>query len=271
MSADQAIPPGAPAELVPQQWYGRLLRRFPWVFAAALLGGLIGLGLSSLFPPTYRATAILAIGVDYGRSVWLDEDADRLVMGRVQGLILSDDVLGAVLARVTDDADGGQAPSLSMSELRNGMRLVWFDNRWELSFAGRDPTQAAATANAWAEVSLDQLRAASEHAWRVAELQGLFFRVFCRPEDLSSGSGDAFWVCDEDDPDPSRAQLPAELRVEIEASRGIPPALSFAWEATASPASEPARGGRAPMILAGLLVGLLIGAFAAIATGDPWV
>jgi hypothetical protein len=245
------------------------LRRSLYIFAAALLGGLIGFGVSSVRPPVYRATAILAIGIDYARSQWLDEDADRLVMGRVQDVILSDEVLADGLQRAQADAQLGPSAIQTISELREGLRMVWVDTRWELSYAGPDPGQAATMANAWAEAALEQLQAASDHAWRVAELQSLFFRVYCRPQAVSDGSPPMLWTCDEGDPSQSSSAISQELRTEIQASRGIIPALSFDWERRATPPVESEHTGRPLMMLGGLLAGLMMGALAAAAIGEP--
>jgi len=255
-------------DLDPSEAYRRLQRRAGWVLGGALLGALLGGVLSVLTPPVYRATAVLAIGVDYGRSQWLDEDADRLVMGRVQELILSDQVLAEVLEGTAAGSSGGQDGPGSVAELRNGMRLVWVDNRWELSFVGQDPQQAASIANQWARVSIEQLGAAWEHAWRVAELQSLYFRVFCRPQSVAGESGGTLWVCDEGEPAGIPPDLPQALLVEIENSHGIIPALSFSWEARASPPSEPEGGHRTGRIIGGMLTGLLLGALAAATTRD---
>jgi hypothetical protein len=128
--------------------------------------------------------------------------------------------------------------------------------------------QAAATANAWAEVALEQLRTASGHALRAAELQSLFFRVFCRPQNLADDPDDLLWVCDEGEPNSDPSGIPSNLIAEVELSRGIVPAISSAWEAKASPPSEAEGGGRALMILGGMLAGLLIGTVAVATVGD---
>jgi uncharacterized protein involved in exopolysaccharide biosynthesis len=259
----------APDDLMPLHWYRRILRRSLWVLAAAVVGGVLGLATSQVTPPEYLATAVLTIGVDYARSQWLDEDADRLVMGRVQDLILSDDVLARALERAAAGSGAGPSPISTISELRDSLRLEWADTRWELSFSSSHPEQAAGLANAWGEAALERLQAASAHAWRVAELQALYFRVFCKPEDPAEGATQAFWVCDEGDPASQTSGLPGELQAEIEASHGIIPALSFSWATRAVSPSEPQHSGRPLMILSGLVIGLLAGALAAAATGEP--
>jgi len=255
--------------LVPRAIYLRLQRGYRLVFLAGLFGAFLGIVLGWLASPRFSATAVLNIGVDYSRSQWLDEDADRLAMRSVQGLILSDDVLTGTLERLPAVSGGTQARVESVSSLRDRLRLERSDNRWELSAASGDPEQAAWIANAWAEVALEQFASAALHAWRVAEMQSLFFRVFCRPEAFSGGTEESLWVCDEGIPGSETAGIPADLITEIEQSRGIIPALSFGWEAKATPSTEPENGNRAVMILGGMLVGLLVGTIAVAAGGDP--
>jgi len=255
--------------LLPRAIYLRLQLGYRLVFLAGLLGAFLGIVLGWIASPRYSATAVLNLGVDYSRSEWLDEDADRLAMRSVQGLILSDQVLATALERMPAASGDAQSSDVTVAALRDRLRLVWVDTRWELSYTGHDPGQAAVVANAWAEAALEHLRSASDHAWRVAELQSLFFRVFCRPEAFSGGTGESLWVCDEGIPSSETAGIPTELITEIEQSRGIIPALSFGWEAKATPSTEPENGNRALMILGGMLVGLLVGTIAVAAGGDP--
>ena len=255
--------------LLPRAIYLRLQRGYRLVFLAGLFGAFLGIVLGWLASPRFSATAVLNIGVDYSRSQWLDEDADRLAMRSVQELILSDQVLATALEKMSAASEDAQLGDVTATALLDRLHLVWVDTRWELSYTGHDPGQAAVMANAWAEAALEHLQSASDHAWRVAELQSLFFRVFCRPEAFSGGTEESLWVCDEGTPSSETVGVPAELVTEIEQSRGIIPALSFGWEARATPSTEPENGNRALMILGGMLVGLLVGTIAVAAGGDP--
>jgi hypothetical protein len=255
--------------LLPRAIYLRLQRGYRMVFLGGVLGAFLGIVLGWMASPHFSATAVLNIGVDYSRSQWLDEDADRLAMRSVQGLILSDQVLATALERTPAVSGGALSGGVTVTALRDRLRLVWVDTRWELSYTGDDPGHAAGMANAWAEAALEHLQSASYHAWRAAELQSLFFRVYCRPQSLAGDPDNPLWVCDEGEPSPELSGLPANLIAEIELSRGIVPALSFAWEARASPPSEAEGGGRALMMLGGMLAGLLLGTIAVAATGDP--
>ena len=263
MAADNA------EDLLPREIYLRLQRGYRLLFLGGVLGAFLGIVLGWMASPRFSATAVLNIGVDYSRSQWLDEDADRLALSSVQGLMLSDQVLATALERMAAASGDAQSSGVTVGALRDRLRLVWVDTRWELSYTGDDPGQAAVMANAWAEAALEHLQSASDHAWRAAELQSLFFRVYCRPERLPGGTDPSVWVCDEREPGSDVAGIPEELITEIEQSRGIIPAISFGWEAKATPSTEPDNGNRALMILGGMLVGLFVGTIAVAAGGDP--
>jgi hypothetical protein len=252
------------AELDLAELYRRSLGRYRLILLAGVLGGLLGIGVASLSSPRYRATAVLTIGIDHARSQWLDEDADGLAMLKVQELLLSDDVLEGVLKRT---GPPGDADHPEISALREDLRLLWADERWELSAASSDPQWAAATANAWAEVGLEELREAVGHAISAAELQSFFFRVFCRPGGWPAGAEQPLWVCDEGDPSFETQGLPDDLVAEVEQSRGVIPPLTFALRSMASPPEAPETGARAVMAAAGLLAGLIVGTLGVAAAG----
>jgi uncharacterized protein involved in exopolysaccharide biosynthesis len=254
--------------------YQRLLRRWPWLFIAGLLGASLGAAIDRVVPPTYRSTALLSIGVDYSRSRWLDEDADRMALSRVQDLLLSDETLaGAVNRFLAAELDPPIAVT-GVAELRGRLGLIWVDSHWQLSARSDDPQEAATLANAWAESGLEQLAQAAGHASRVAQLQGQFFRVYCRPDVGMGEAGQPVWVCDEGEPAADAVGLPEALITEIQASRGIIPTLTATLAQAATPPAEPEYGGRALRLLGGTLTGLLVGVLTLIALEwsglSPW-
>ena len=74
----------------------RLIGRWPWLLAAACLGGLLGLVASCLFPPVYEAVAVVGVGVDYGRTLPLDDEALRHAFNRAREVFLADETLEAI-------------------------------------------------------------------------------------------------------------------------------------------------------------------------------
>ena len=235
--------------------YAKVLGGWYWILAAGILGGLVGLALNWLVPARYQSTALVSIGIDYGRTQFIDEDAERHIFARIQDLLLSDDVFQAAQGQLSQSLPGEQEGG-SAVDLTERVRLHRIEAQWQLSALGGSPELAAAYANAWAESALQAVERAAQHAWRVAELQGAYFRVACKPgEEPTLG---AVWVCDEVDPSGASNGLEQELLEEVRQSRGIPPAVSYGWLRKAVPPTERMADRRPLWAGSGALIGLVL-------------
>ena len=145
----------------------RLIRRWPWLLAAVCLGGLLGLGISGLLRPVYEGVAVVGVGVDYGRTLPLDEEAMRHALDRAREVFLADETLEAVM-RADNQA---QERYDSVNALRDQLRLSEIDGGWELGVRSGTPEEAASLANVWASASLEELQAAVGHACSAADRQ----------------------------------------------------------------------------------------------------
>ncbi len=210
------------------------------------------MGFSLAVPASFQATAALTIGIDQGRVEILDEDVTRQILLRVQDLLLSDIVLAGAIEKLPPNL-----PAISdiadPADYRQRLRLTRIEARWNLAVADPAPVQAAALANAWAESGLETLEESQAHAWKVAELQAVFFEVSCQP--IESG----LWECDERGNNASALGLGQELLQEIRATYGIAPVVSFALLERATPPDQPQRLARAAMAASGTFLGLLVG------------
>jgi len=246
-------------DLVPKDFLGRMRAKWVLVLMTAIVGGVVGLGLSEIRPPRFQAIAVLGIGIDYGRTLRLDPLTERKALNRVRGLLLSDDTLRGATRRMDDSVEGDEG-LYDMSQLRKRVRLGEKGGRWELSVVSARPELAAIAANAWADSALAELDTAVSHAWRVAELQSVIFEVGCR---LVSGQVDgtaAVWSCEEESASSELEQINAEVIKEATQSRGILPAISFSILERAFPPTQPILWGRGLMALSGAMIGLLLGA-----------
>lgn len=246
-------------DLVPKDFLGRMRAKWVLVLMTAIVGGVVGLGLSEIRPPRFQAIAVLGIGIDYGRTLRLDPLTERKALNRVRGLLLSDDTLRGATRRMDDSVEGDEG-LYDMSQLRKRVRLGEKGGRWELSVVSARPELAAIAANAWADSALAELDTAVSHAWRVAELQSVIFEVGCR---LVSGQVDgtaAVWSCEEESASSELEQINAEVIKEATQSRGILPAISFSMLERAFPPTQPILWGRGLMALSGAMIGLLLGA-----------
>ncbi len=241
----------------------RLIRRWPWLLAAACLGGLLGLGIGGLLSPVYEAVAVVGVGVDYGRSLPLDEDAMRHALERVREVFLSDETLEAVLR-----ADGQAGDEFDdASELHDTLRLSAIDGGWELGVRSGSAEEAARLANVWASVSLESLQVAAEHAWRAADLQSKWYTAGCKLMPAATPPGTSAWACavsERYDPEEALTQIEREAVLSL----GILPSMSFATLQEAAPPATALTSSRTLCILSGLLVGIVAGVMAACAVPE---
>jgi hypothetical protein len=236
--------------------YDRARHQWRNVLFAILLGGLAGLVLSFLLPPLYRSTASLGIGIDYSRAFPLTRDSEEKALLQVQNLILSDDVLETTMELASSSMLERNNLG-SVSDFKELIRLDRYGGRWDLSVSLRNPQDAVDLAQAWAEASTIHLASALEHALLVQELQSELFDLACERVPFDSGEGFA-WACGEIDI-ASGSSLAANFVEEIEASHGIVPALTFSRLARASTPTEPLRAERPAMLIAGALIGGILG------------
>lgn len=233
-----------------------LASRWHWMVAIAVLGGLIGLLVSFALPAEYRATASLGVGIDYGRSAPLGGGAERIAYLQVQELLLSDETLTAVIEQLEPEVlarNDIEAPA----DLRSRMRIDRFEGRWDLSARAQLPRGAAQMVNAWLEVSVRSLREAVGHAIRAGELQAAIYELGCELTPEEDG-GVPLWRCRTGDPE-SVDQIAQQLVEEIERSRGVLPALTFAALREAPVPEKPLYRGRSWMLLGGVLAGFAVG------------
>lgn len=232
--------------------YSAALNRWPLILATAVLGALLGIAFSLGVPATFQAVAELSIGIDHGRVEFLDEDAERQILLRVQDLLLSDAVMAGAIEKLPPIL-AGMSEIADPADYRQRLRLTRIEARWQLAATDPVPEQAAALANSWADSALETLEEAQTHAWKVAELQAVFFEVACRP--MESG----LWACDKGGINASGRGLDQELLQEIRASYGIAPVVSFALLERAAVPDRPQSSARAAIAAAGTLLGMLVG------------
>jgi hypothetical protein len=237
--------------------YRRLMAGWIWIVAAGVLGGLVGLLAAGLLPPLYEANAVVGIAVDTNRADIPDDITVRQAFDRVRGLLLSDDTLqGAVL--LADRDEEGLASRLSVADLDGRIRLSERPDGWVLAVSGRDPSEAEGLAQAWSEVAIEQLEAASVHAVRAAEWQHVLYEATCRLAASASDSGQAEWVCRS--APPTGETLTASIMDEVRKSRGILPVFAYSLLSGATGTAEVVVWNRGSLVLGGAIIGLAVGA-----------
>jgi hypothetical protein len=257
--------PGMLQDLDLREGYRRGLSRWTWIFAAALLGALVGYLVSAARPEVYQASALLGIGIDRNRAVVPDDITVRQSSDRVRALLLADDTLERAALEAGQAASDDSLPQ-SAEALRERIRLAERPDGWELIVFAESPAGAEVLAGAWAEASLEQISNASVHALRAAEWQQVVYEASCRLQPAEAG---AMWLCLSAPPGGDPEALPASLLAEVEASRGILPVFTYSLLREARATSRPVVWATGPLVLAGAILGSLVGVLTAVWRSRP--
>ena len=237
----------------------RLLSRWIVLVAFGVGGAVFGLAYSTLHQPRYEAKAILGVSISYAITESLELVVEDRALSRVSGLIQSDDVLSLVLDELPDsvrEQQGWQRPM----DLRRNLRLDPRLAQWELVTVHEDPVLAATVSQLWAEAALHALDEAAAHAWRASALIGQKLDLKCsHVVELQNATPVLVWDCAVEPPLTDPGLIEDELVNETALSRGIVPDLTYELLQEASPPEAPVLWGRGPLVLAGMLAGVLLG------------
>lgn len=230
-----------------------LADRWPLLLLAIVAGGSFGLLASFALPARFQSTAALAINIDYGRSQPLELIVEDRALDRVYQLLTSDETLTEVAIRLAGQS-GSDPDWQDLAALRSRTRLDQKLARWELIAFTESPGNAAAIANAWAEVALEALGEASQHARVATQLEGFPSVVSCTSITTGTVKAEAFWQCVSAADRLTDREL-SLLHSEIDSSHGILPNLSFELIQAATPSDQPVLWSRGIQVFAGGFVG----------------
>lgn len=248
-------------DVAPSQVGGRLLRRWPIIVVISVVSGLFGLAADWMLPPTYQASASLAVGVDPNLAESYSQNVQYEASLRTQDLFLADSTLEAARNRLP-----AALAEVSTSAFRSHLRLDHVKDTWYLRATADSPKGAADRANAWLSAAATEFEAAQVHALKAGEYQALLFSVACKPEVVVAEGKGNLWACDEMSLDVRPDQVSSELLSEARLSRGILPGLTIGSRQQAAPPAAPTRENRALFALGGTLVGLVLGLLAALSS-----
>jgi len=227
-----------------------------WVIAAAaILGGLIGLGVFSLKKPVFEAEATLTMGINFARTGILEQYDKDLALGTAAGIIYSTDVIDRL---ITDAAQ--QGINIDFATLVNSSNLERKAAQWTLRVRHNDPGTASFLTNHWLELGMGALDEAYVHALAA---NALLERIDSVEECLELvAANPVVPIC----PYSTLAELQAEFSAlssqylrEKQASRALFPEMTYQIDQQTEIPTEPVLYGRNNLVLAGLLIGFLIG------------
>lgn len=247
----------ADGEFTPLSELEHLIRSWPLLLLLALWGGAVGWLLHRAQPPVYEARATFYISLDFtqtGDLTQFEEDhAVSVASAVLQG--------GPVLDRV---AAAAQAEGLDV-EPQDLLEKGFLERRqatWTLRLRDPDPAAAARLANLWAEHGLAIL-SESHRAALEAEALGRLLEGLsgCLEPGADPAAGQACEGLDADVLDEEIRQVTEELTRARAAGQGLSTALVFDLSDPARAPRQPVQAGQNSMVLAGGLIGLIIGAW----------
>jgi len=180
-------------------------------------------------------------------------------LGRVVALISSDETLSVVLDRIPQEIRDMRG-WVRTADLRSSFRLDRRLEDWWLAVIDPDPRIAMEVAQIWAEVSIEELDEAVQHAWRAIALMSGPFDIECELVKVEvEGQVSTLWQCQVVPFELDPVTLDGTLQTEIALSRGVLPNIAYELLQAARPPEKPVLWGRGSLVLGGSLAGLIIG------------
>ncbi len=246
-------------DYVPRETMDVILRRWLVVVLCTLAGGVLGWVFHQLQPPIYEAHTVFTISINYNQPDLLDSldknnYAEDQMVSAAMDLIIS----SPVAQKAAQDA----APlHLGPDDLVYNRRVFLERRQSEVTLIVRneDPQKASQLANLWAQRGLEALQEAAVHARRVYTLnystKALANCLQAKPE----AAGGLCAQTSLGDLNQELQKSEAELTSEMQASKGLTPAILFDWSQQAGVPQSPVLYQTQGLALAGALVGFLIG------------
>lgn len=244
------------ATLSPREKVMNVLTYWWVVVAAAIIGGLIGLAVYAIKKPVYEAQAAFTISLDFARTGVMSQYDKDLAIGTAGGVVFS----YSVMQQVADIAQQNDIP-VDFETLKRTAVMERKAAQWTLRVRANDPEDAAFLANQWADIGLAELNEGYKHAVMADNLQNYIETLETCLQQVAVNA--AVPLC----PHQTLAELETELKntgdrlfIEKQASRNLFPGITFSLDQYAVPPEEPVLYGRNTLVLAGILIGLIVGA-----------
>jgi len=228
------------------------------ILLVGLVGAIIGWLISFTRPPLFQASVFIEYAVDYSRTAHMDDITVHQAYEQVRRMLLADETLQATLDTANERGDE-EIIFTDIADLRSQIQLSRYPGGFELIVYGQNPEQSAATVNAWAEIALEETEKAIGHAIRAAELQSEIYKAGCKLSADPGNSDRVVWLCASGRPDLDPDELADDLLQEVQQTRGILPIFTFSLLQEAQVPMDPIAWSQGSFILAGALVGLLLG------------
>lgn len=233
----------------------KLYHRWLWLAAAMIIGGLTGWGVHSLLPPVYEARASFVVSVDFSMSGNLSPYNLDQAVGAIQPIFLSRELLEQVVQQAYS-----HQMELDVNEFYRKIRIERMGETWNLLVRDPDPNRAALLLKIWMEKGYQDLSEAHLHALRAQVLKSYSIALRNCPMFLEGESAIPvvcfkLYTSDFD----GIARLQEDIQNEVKLSRGINANLVFSKPELVPFSDEPVMYLRGGMIVAGMVLGFLVG------------
>ena len=236
-------------------FFKKILSGWKRVAILMVIGGLCGMGANKIIKPIYETKAAIAVTIDYTRTGALSDIQEDQAMRGLGSVIDSSMVRDAVQSQA---ADGGI--QIDQESIMENFTLEREDFRWLLRVRDTDPQRAADLANLWAEIAMQTLDTALEHAVVADNYQKYLDTLdYClqrlAPEGMSSAP------CADLDFDYLQTEIEktsTAIREEQTQGYGLMPALEFLLADEAPLNTSPVLGTRSMLIFSGAILGLIV-------------
>lgn len=223
----------------------------------AILGGAIGLGISSILKPDYEAVAVYSFSFDYARTGLMTDIEEDQAMELAGDIVQSTIVYDAVAERAKE-----LRISLSKDEIRDDFSAERRFSQWLLKVRRPDPGEAALLANMWGEAVRTSLYNAQQASWKADALHRYILTLESCFAQSTSGLP-AQPLCQA----ANRLALQDEISKSgedlarwTEMSLGFFPGLSFTWAQEAQTPVTPVQFSRGSVVFSSCMAGLLLSA-----------
>lgn len=255
-------------DLSPLDMLERTLRRW-WMLAVLMvLGGAVGWTLSLFQHPIYEATAVYQVSLDEQQLV-----VRGLVAAEKLPLLFEDqNIYLSPAANMFDDFTvranlvvDARSSNIQLQESDFNPSNFYVDRRgkqWFVTVRSADPAMAARLADLWLANVDAALRTAQAHTYQFISLQlqhDSVQKCFTEMDFKQANQCAGVSFTDPVDLDAYLKGLETRMAFEQQAGHGIDPALLFVIVSQANQPSHPVLYSVSLMIVAGSLIGLLVG------------
>jgi hypothetical protein len=254
-------------DIVLQPAFARALKAW-WIWALAIfLGGIAGWVFALFHAPVYEATAFYRVTVDAAEiNRRLGFDPQRTLEFSDSNVYLSPAADVFYLLEIPEElaaAAKRQGLSFAAGQFIPGNFIL--DRRgstWFVTVRQTDPNRAAQLANLWLELVDNHLRDMSAHAFRVEALEvqrSSLIACFSSMDFTQANQCAGTVFSSPNDFDQYISGLDHSIALEREASHGLDTVLAFYLDRPAEVPANPILYSRSSAILAGGLLGFVVG------------